>query len=324
MTTLAQICMGIHIREGRWSSSGDEWHLIVNSAGADVLNKTVSYTHLGAGTGQIVTVGPDARQFPPGGFARVYIFGERVLTGTPLFSDQVSAQFAVETALLEASSLRFGIHGRDLIRPRHVLLWGYDAAMAVVPLALDVDLSAEVSEDESEGPSSIALTLVDSGSDSTPLNEVMLYVELTSDRNAGTHQPASFSVEDADGAILFQSDLEDFQQLEPDTRSGVTWSDGADSRNAMIWRLADTSPAFSRVDSQGRPVVVKLSVTGADDAMIQAVVAFGVNRSGARPAVVPLVHHFPALANTNPWLGTHHSPAGRDMVLPLCPAASRQ
>jgi hypothetical protein len=97
-----------------------------------------------------------------------------------------------------------------------------------------------------------------------------------------------------------------------------------DARNTKIWKLTETVAPFTRADSQGRPVVAKLRVTGPDNAMIQAVVAFGVNRDGPRPVVVPLVHHIPAIAQTNPWVGTHQNLAGRDMLLPLCPMASRQ
>jgi len=160
--------------------------------------------------------------------------------------------------------------------------------------------------------------------DSTAVDEVLLYVALDKDPNAGTQQPASFRVEDADGAILFESELENFGELLRDTRTKDDWTDAQNAQNAKIWRLMETAPPFSRVDGQGRPVVAKLRVTGPDNAMIQAVVAFGVNRAGPRPVVVPLVHHLPSIAQTNPWVDTHQDAAGRDMPLPLCPTASRQ
>ena len=72
------------------------------------------------------------------------------------------------------------------------------------------------------------------------------------------------------------------------------------------------------------PVVPKLRVDGPDNAMIAAIVAFGVNRDGPRPLVVPLVHHLPTQAGTNPWVGTSTSPEGREMILPLCATLSRQ
>jgi hypothetical protein len=196
--------------------------------------------------------------------------------------------------------------------------------MAVVPISLDVDMMVDVSEDPVEGPGSIPLTLVDSGDNATPLNEVILYVALDKDRNAGTQQPASFRIENADGAILFESELENFGELVRDTRTSDDSRNAQDARNAKIWRLTETAPPFSRADDQGHDVVAKLRVTGPDNAMVQAVVAFGVNRDGPRPVVVPLVHHIPSIAGTNLWVGTHQDAAGRDMLLPLCPTASRQ
>src|SRR5262245_28203111 len=316
--------MGIHVREPRWSSSQDNWGLILNSGGTDVLNRTVSYS--GGGVFETTfTVFSEARGFPPENFARVYSFGMPVVApNTPLFSDQVGGDVSVDTAPLTGSSGRFANHGPDLIRPLHLLLWGFDAAMAVVPITLDVDMNVDVSEDPVEGPAASPLTLVDSGDDSTLLDEVILYVALDKDPNAGTQQPAAFRVEDADGAVLFESELENFGELVRDTRTSDSWKDAQNAQNAKIWRLMETAPPFSRVDGQGRPVVAKLRVTGPDNAMIQAVVAFGVNRAGPRPVVVPLVHHLPSVALTNPWVGTHQDAAGRDMLLPLCPTASRQ
>ena len=314
--------MGIHVGEPRWSSSQDEWALTLNSGGVDVLNQTVSYRRAGA-LETVFTVFSEARGFPPPDYARVYSFGAPVAP-TPLFSDQVAAEVSVDTAKLDLSSARFAIHGPDLIQPLHLVLWGFDPAMAVVPITLDVDMVAKVSEDASEGPGSIPLTLVDSGDDSTLLSEVMLYVALDKDPNAGTQQPTSFRIEDADGAILFESELEMFNDLVRDTRTSDDWTDAQNAQNAKVWRLTETAPAFSRIDGQDREVVAKLRVTGPDNAMVQAVVAFGVNRGGSRPVVVPLVHHIPSIAGTNPWVGTHTDLAGRDMLLPLCSTASRQ
>ena len=320
MAIVAQVCLGVQVRNQRWSSSRDEWALVLNSRGVDVLNETVNYFDRASG---VFTLYSNPRRFPPEAFARVYSFGAPV-PKTPLFSDQVGANFEVDTAQLNLSSARFAIHGDDLIRPLHMVMWGLDAAMAVVPITLDVDMTVDVSEDPSEGPGSIPLTLVDSGDDATTFSEVILYVALDKDLNAATHQPVSFRIENADGAILFESELENFGELQRDPRVSDSPTDAEDARNAKIWRLTETAPALSRVDNQGRDVILKLRVTGPDNAMIQAVVAFGVNRSGKRPIIIPLVHRLPSFAGGDAWLGTHDDPGGRDMVLPLCATASRQ
>jgi hypothetical protein len=134
--------------------------------------------------------------------------------------------------------------------------------MAVVPITLDVDMTVQVSENPEGGPASIPLTLVDSGDSSTPLNEVILYVALDKDRNAGTQQPVSFRIEDANHAILFESELENFGELLEDTRNGLGWDSAQDACNTKIWKLTETAAPFTRADSQGRPVVAKLRVTG--------------------------------------------------------------
>lgn len=324
MTTITEVCMGIHLDDPSYSSSGDDWALIINVDGKDVLNRIGTPARIPFGSiGFSAEVNgysvPVPRNLPPPSFARVYSFGTYNSNHRANY-DPLSVTFSFDTAQLNPSSIRFHIHGSDIIRPKHVVLWGLDSQMAIVPLALNTNMDSDdtkLSQDPEEGRGSIPLALVDSGTGSTLLSEILLYVSLTDDRNAVTQKPTAFRIETADGNILFQNDLEDFELLERDT------SDDS-AKSARMWLLSDTTPPFSRVDGQGRPVVPKLSVTGADNAMIKAVVAFGVDRSGPRPNVVPLVHHLPEVAGTNPWVGTHESRQGRDMILPLCPIASRQ
>lgn len=274
MTTVTQVCLAVQVREPRWSSSGDEWALAINLAGSDVLNATVRYRSPPFGT-TIVTIFSEARPFPPEAFARVYSFGAPVLAN-PVFPDQVRAFFSLDTAGLAPSSIRFAIHGEDLIRPEHMLAWGLDATMAVVPLSLDLDMAVDVSEDAVEGPGSVPLRLVDSGDAATPLDKVVLYVALGGDRNAATKQPAAFRIEDADGVLLFQADLASFGDLQPATRNSPDWGSGSDDRDAKIRNLTGTTPPFRRVDARGRPVVPKLSVTGPD---IESYPIAGVGRA---------------------------------------------
>ena len=118
MATLKNVHFGIHINEARWSSSSSGWSLILNTGGIDVLNSTVDYKRKF----------PEghARQFPQEGFARVFSFGTKF---QPNFFDWVPTDFNVQTDLLNPSSARFDIHGDDLIRPLHVVLWGRKAVL---------------------------------------------------------------------------------------------------------------------------------------------------------------------------------------------------
>ncbi len=88
------------------------------------------------------------------------------------------------------------------------------------------------------------------------------------------------------GTLIRPSWLEDIEEL-----------DNNSDNSARIWQLVETEVA-SRVSATG-PVVPIPRVDGPNNAMINAIVAFGINRDGPRPVVVPLVHHAPQDAGTN-------------------------
>jgi hypothetical protein len=312
MAMVMTVCLAIGVRKTRSSSSSSNWSLVVNAGGTDIISRHADL-HIPFGTVRVTGLVPgddaDPRAFPPEGFARAYAFGElaRVIHG-----DLVLRKFTLDTATLNPSSIRMETLGDDLLRSDRILLWGLDGMGAVVPLTVDADLP-NLSADPDEGSGSIPLRLVDSGDDHTPLTEVLLYVCLTNSDYAATDQPTSFRIEDADGTLLRSSGLEDFSKLQTDG-----------DHEAKIWSLVESAP-FRRVDALGRAVVPKLRVDGPNNAMIKAIVAFGVNRDGARPLLVPLVHHVPAAAGTNPWVGRGSDPNGLgEMTLPLCATASRQ
>lgn len=298
MAIIDSLGLAVHVREFRHSSSGSNWSLIANSGGQDVLHSRMMVTPPFGTT--YVTV----PRFGPEGFASVYAFGS-----FPFGNFGVGGTFELDTGPLNPSSVRLELRGDDLLCPLHILFWGVDAGDAVVPLTVDLDVGVNLSDDEGEGFGSMPLTLVDSGDDATLFNEVVVFVSLANNANAPTRQPVSLRVERADGDLVWASGLEDFHTLEQN------------GRNAKIWSLSDTNP-FSRVDALG-PVVPKLRVDGPDNAIVQAIVVFGVNRDGPRPLAVPLVHHVPSLPESNPWVETSTSPEGRELSLPLCSAAAR-
>jgi hypothetical protein len=298
MATIDSLGMAVHVRPFRHSGSGSNWSLIVNSGGVDVLHAQFMVS---PPFGQTWVTVPD---FGPEGFAGVYGLGN-----FPFGPLGPMGTLEVDTTPLDPSSIRLELRGDDLLRPLHILSWGIEAGGAIVPLTVDTDLAINLSGDLDEGVGSMPLALVDSGTDATPLSEVVVFVSLTGNPNAPTRQPVSLRVERANGNLIWASGLEDFFALD----SG--------GRNAKIWRLTDVS-AFSRVDTLG-PVIPKLRVDGPDNAMIQSLVAIGVNRDGPRPVAVPLVHHVPSLTGDNPWVGTSTSPDGREMILPLCATGAR-
>ncbi len=298
MAIIDSLGLAVHVREFRHSSSGSNWSLIANSDGQDIFHARMMVSPPAGAT--YVTV----PRFGPEGFASVYAFGS-----FPFGNFGVGGTLELDTGPFDPSSIRLELRGDDLLRPRHLLLWGIDPGGAVVPLTVDLDVGVNLSDDEGEGFGSMPLTLVDSGDDATLFNEIVVLVSLANNANAPTRQPVSLRIERADGDLVWASGLEDFHALEQN------------GRNTRIWSLSDTN-LVRRVDALG-PVVPKLRVDGPDNAMIQAVVAFGVNRDGPRLLAVPLVHHVPSLAESNPWVGTSTSPEGREMDLPLCPTAAR-
>ncbi len=290
MAIIDSIGIAVHVREFRHSASESNWSLIVNSAGVDVVHAQFMVS-----PPEVWVVVP---RFGPEGFANVYALGS-----FPFGYKSVFGTLTLDTGPLSPSSIRLALHGSDLLRPLHILTWGIDAGGAIVPLTVDTDIGITLSDDFGEGVGSMPLALVDSGTDATAFSEVIVFASLTGNQYAPTRQPVSLRVERANGALAWSSGLENFFALEPGERS------------AKIWRLTDNP--FSRVDNLG-PVVPKLRVDGPDNAMIEAFVAIGVNRDGPRPVAVPLVHHIPSLTGSNAWVGTSTSPAGREMILPLC------
>lgn len=298
MAIIDSLGLAVHVRAFRHNASGSNWSLIVCSDGRDALHARMMVSPpLGT---TYVTV----PRFGPEGFASVYAFG-----CFPFGNFGVGGTLELDTGPLDPSSARLELRGDDLLCPQHVLLWGVMADGAVVPMTMDLDVDVNLSDDEGEGFGSMPLRLVDSGNDATRFNEVVAFVSLANNANAPTRQPVSLRVEGAEGDLVWASGLEGFHALEQN------------GRNGKIWWLSDTNP-FSRADALG-PVVPKLSVDGPDDIQIQAIVAFGVNRDRPRPLVVPLVHHVPALTESNPWVGTSTTPEGRELTLPLCSTAAR-
>ena len=299
MAIIDSLGLAVHVRGLRQSASGSNWSLIANSGGQDILHARMMVSPPFGTT--YITV----PRFGPEGFASVYAFGS-----FPFGSCGAGGTLELDTSPLSPSSVRLELRGDDLLCPLHILLWGIADDGAVVPMTADLDVRFNLSDDEGEGFGSMPLTLVDSGDDATLFNEVVVFASLANNANAApTRQPVSLRVERANGDLVWASGLEDFHTLEQN------------GRTAKIWRLSDTEP-FSRVDALG-PVVPKLRVDGPDNAMIQAIVVFGINRDGPRPLAVPLVHHVPSLAESSPWVGTSTPPEGRELSLPVCSTAAR-
>lgn len=301
MTRITSLNVAFAVTSKAWSWTDDNWRLIVDIDGVDVLSNVV---HPEGGFG--VAVVDTARGFPGEGYARVYTFSEAVLPGT---TDWVPAMIDIETSELSGPSLRLETTGSNMLRLDAVVVWGTDAAGAVVPIALQTDVP-NLSLDSAEGRASIALGLVDSGDDATTFTEILAYVSVGTSNYAETDKPVMLRFSRSDGSLVEAQSLDGFDDLRRDGE-----------HDAMVWSLTGLAPLSRAI--AGGPLEAALRVDGPNNAEIARVIVFGVDRSAARPRVVPLVVHSPRAAGTNPWVGTTDGIGGRDMPLPLAPIAPR-
>ena len=297
MTELRALFLAIDIRKRIWSSTHDNWRLIVNVEGVDVVRQLFRpVEHFGE---VWVTF---ARDFPPEGFAVLYAYGDMTVQG-----DLVPTDVAIDGAGLNPSSLRIETLGADLLRPERIIAWGWDANRAVVPLAAQLS-PPNVSSDPDEGLTSIPLGLAESGDDATAFTEVLVYIERSTDRNGGSKAPVSLRFARDDGTLVDAVGLDGFDRLD------------SDDRVADIWHLGGLA-SLSRTDAHG-DLVPTLRIDGPDNAQIARAVVFGLSNEGPRPTLIPLVDFTAGDGGLSGWLGPNNG-GDRDLRLPLCTTARR-
>ena len=93
---------------------------------------------------------------------------------------------------LEPSSISIIIRGRDAWRPEHLVVWGerreflIGSEAEIIPLAIETDITTQISADASEGPSSLTLRSVDTGRRNMQINRLFMLMT-----TAGTQQESS-------------------------------------------------------------------------------------------------------------------------------------
>jgi hypothetical protein len=189
----------------------------------------------------------------------------------------------VETTRIVPAGVRLGIRGNNLVRPRHVVVWGeatltrgrgrLDAheptplMTTPIPIALATDVEGlRLSGDNREGPQTmpIALATPSRGRD-TAIKRLLIIVGLGEDRNAGTSSSVSVRVR-RDNGLIVDTNLEGFNRLQPGQ-----WK---------AWLISDDVTSFTRRDLDTRDLhlddTVTLHVLGDDKAQIRGVVVFGL------------------------------------------------
>ncbi len=272
MSHLSSIYVGMLTKNTSDSGTNSKTVLIVNDDGIDRLHHTFGDTSQ-----------DDQEQ----GQANVYRVG---VAGSNIIPEH-----------LNNSSVRVGIRGDDLWRPQHYVVWGERLSNGEkIPIAIETDINAGLSTDNTEGPVSLPLRLVNKGSDSMRINRLLLMMTTANSANAGTDSRVELQISSNSGNLLVDFDIPDTPQS--DQEKG----------QANFYFIPVSNP-FSKSNLNNRSI--RLSIQGTDAWRISSLYLFGLDDATGRPEfLVPLVH----ISN---WsfgeLSTDPSEGNASVLLPL-------
>jgi hypothetical protein len=201
---------------------------------------------------------------------------------------------------LSNSSIRAVILGSDAWRPEHFVVWGERfTGGAIVPLAIETGISAQLSTDSSEGNAALPLRLVGTGSRSMNINRLLLMMTTANSDDAGTNDKINLTITTT-GEEVVDFDIPDTPQ------------DDQERGQANLYFVPVNSP-FTR-NSLGSNSI-RLSTSGTDAWRPASLFLFGLDDAAGRPeALVPLV-------NLRSWplgqLSTDSSEGSGSVTLPL-------
>jgi hypothetical protein len=306
MTLVTRIYAAVQVQDDRWSGSKGPLFLTLTGADVDLFTSTWAYTlplHGGDlvydGLAAVTLLPIEQRKDP----LDTYYYD--------IFTDIDPYVVAVETNDIGPQGARLGVRGNNLIRPRHVAVWGEAALprgrgrldahepppIMTTPIPIAVATGVEgvtLSGDNREGPQTMPVPVVapTRGRD-TPVTRLLVMVGLGNDPNAATSSSVSVRVRRDDGLVV-DATLEGFSRLQ--------------SGQWKVWLISDDVTSFTRQDLDTRDLhhndTVTLHVLGEDKAQIRAVVVFGLADpvAGTPRAVHQLVYagmHGPLDA----WIG---------------------
>jgi hypothetical protein len=178
---------------------------------------------------------------------------------------------------LSNSSIRAVILGSDAWRPEHFVVWGERfTGGAIVPLAIETGITAQLSTDSSEGNAALPLRLVGTGSRSMNINRLLLMMTTANSDDAGTNDKINLTVTTSTGGEVVDFDIPDTPQ------------DDQEKGQANLYFVPVNSP-FTR-NSLGSNSI-RLSTSGTDAWRPASLFLFGLDDAAGRPeALVPLVH----------------------------------
>ena len=177
---------------------------------------------------------------------------------------------------LNNSSIRVGIRGNDAWRPEHFVVWGERATGgAILPLAIETDLTLQISTDRSEGNLSFPLRLAGLGNVGMRINRLLMLMTTANVRDAGTNSRVTLQISSG-GGIIVDFDLPDTPQ------------DEQERGQANLYFVPVNTPFTKRGLN---PSGISLTIGGTDAWMPASFFLFGLDDAAGRPeALVPLVH----------------------------------
>lgn len=205
------------------------------------------------------------------------------------FEPQAFVGATVDPQDLNASSIRIGIRGADMWRPKSIFIWGEQRDRLIVPLALNTNLQGQIgiagqlvgvrlSTDAGEGKLSFAPSRVQLGDANTSIRRLLLIMTTADMDDAGTNDRIRLQVTTIAGRVVVD-------HVFPDTSQ-----DDLERAQANFYFAPVISP-FARAELNADSI--SLSIQGRDAWRPARMFLFGLSAAeGEQPSefAVPLVH----------------------------------
>lgn len=205
------------------------------------------------------------------------------------FEPQAFVGSTVDPQDLNASSIRIGIRGNDLWRPKSVFIWGEQKDGLIVPLALDTELRGDIgiagqlvnvdlSTDASEGKLSFAPSRIQLGTATTVIRRLLMLVTTADVDDAGTDDDIALQITTIDGRLVVDHVFPDTSQAD------------LERAQANLYYVPVSTP-FNRTELNADSI--RLSIKGNDAWLPSRLFLFGLSEdeTGQPPEfAVPLVH----------------------------------
>lgn len=281
MPHLDKIWIGIRTRDEEDAGTDNAIEIIINTEGVDRLRHTIGET--------------DQDDLERG--------------GANLHEVDVAGNNIVPEDLTD-SSIRVAIKGGDQWLPEDIFMWGRRLAdQAVIPLAIETDITTKLSTDPFDPGSttSIPLRRVSLGSRDLLLNRLFMLMTTSTREDAGTDDTITLQIFTTGLVVDFDA-----------PPGGDTSQEDLETSQANFYEIPVITP-FTKASL----ATMRLASPGDDAWLPQSFFLFGLNDATGRPEIlVPLVHlpewQFGNMS-TDPSDDLDGQPAVSRVQLPLAP-----